>query len=423
MSTISKKIFVGAILAISAVIGFQQTILTHETSAAGTTPKAGITFNDPYGSASKRNAILDKVYGAIDATKKNHVIRVTTYSIRDPKAAEKLIKAHKRGVIVQIVIHDQLLRNADEKDKDDPAKPLLDLINALGTKVVYDSSKSFVKVCKNSCASTHPDSSVHSKVYLFSTAGSAKRVTMVASSNLSVGHSYAWNNLYTTVGNTTLYNNLLDDFYKIAKEPNGANLYRNVAIDKNIRLYTFPRETANGLKDDVHYTMLEKVRCTGASKGYGIDGKTALDFAMFKWTTNRSAVAEKLRSLADSGCRVRVITDKANMDSDILKILTAKKNGKNSPIVVKDGYQKSGGVERYMHHKYITINGYYVDANLTDAENRKSKIVFTGSPNLSSTGIRRNNEVMLRLRYDSAHKSYTSNFEKIYKSYSKQITY
>lgn len=410
--------FVAGVLFFASV---QQTILT-ATADAAYKVTSGVTFNNPYGTKSQRMAILNKVYGAIDATKKGHVVRIVTYSIRDAQATKKLIAAHKRGVIVQVIVSDQLLKKADEKDDNDPAKPLVDLIKALGTKTVTNNSRSFVKVCKNSCASQYSESSVHSKIYMFSTAGSSKRVVMSASSNLSAGHTYAWNNMYTAVGNEILYDELVENFYEMVREPKDADLYRNIAVSKTMRLYTFPRNT-DGLDDDMNYTMLEKVRCTGAASGYGVKGKTALDFAMFKWTSNRSAVAEKLRSLADSGCRVRVVTDKANFDTAILRILTAPKNGKASTITVKDGYKKQGKIERYVHHKYITINGYYVDPDYSDADNRRSKIVFTGSPNLSSTGLRHNNEVLLRLRSASVHKSFTSNFETIYNKHSKTFKY
>ncbi len=415
-----QRLILGLMVFVIAFASLQQINFTDDALAA--TPKAGATFNNPYGSKSQRMAILNKVYGAIDSTKKGNVIRIVTYSIRDPQAAKKLIAAHKRKVIVQIIVSDQLLKKADERDDKDPAKPLIDLQKALGSKAVSDNSRSFVKVCKNSCASQYSESSVHSKIYMFSTAGSAKRVSMVSSSNLSIGHAYAWNNLYTVVGNKKLYDELVDNFYQMVREPKSANLYRNMAVSSSIRLYTFPRKT-DGLDDDMNYTMLQKVRCTGAASGYGIKGKTALDFAMFKWTSSRTAVAEKLRSLADNGCRVRVVTDKANMDKDILRILTAPKKGKASTITVKDGYKKSGKTERYMHHKYITINGYYDDPDYKDADNRRSKIVFTGSPNLTSSGLRHNNEVLLRLRSASVHKSFTKNFETIYNKYSKAFKY
>lgn len=420
MKVVWRRVAISAVAMVLAVASVP--LVPSDSAYAASKVASGVTFNNPYGSKSQRMAILNKVYSAIDAAKKGNVIRIVTYSIRDSSAVKKLIAAHKRKAIVQVIVSDQLLKKADEKDDNDPAKPLLDLIDALKTNVVYDNSKSFVKVCKNSCASEYSESSVHSKIYMFSTAGSAKWVSMISSSNLSIGHAYAWNNLYTAVGNKTLYDNLLDNFYKMAKEPKDADLYRNVAVSSSIRLYTFPRNT-DGLDDDMNYTMLEKVRCTGAASGYGVKGKTALDFAMFKWTSNRSAVAEKLRSLADSGCRVRVITDKANMDTQILRILTDKKNGKNSTITVKDGYKKSGKTEYYIHHKYITINGYYVDPDFKDSDNRKSKIVFTGSPNLTSTGLRHNNEALLRLRSSSVHKSFTANFETIYNKYSKTLKY
>jgi phosphatidylserine/phosphatidylglycerophosphate/cardiolipin synthase-like enzyme len=105
------------------------------------------------------------------------------------------------------------------------------------------------------------------------------------------------------------------------------------------------------------------------------------------------------------------------------KILTGAKKGKASPIVVKDANTVIKGQERNLHHKFITINGYYVDPAYKDSDNRRSKIVFTGSPNLTSTGLRHNNEILLRLRSTTDHTAYTKNFTTIWDKYSKAFRY
>ena len=422
MQNYIKRLLIGFTALLVAGGSLSLGIFTDEAQAATYKVSNGPLFNDPYGSKSNRMTILNQINSAIDKAPKGAVIRIATFSIKDKSSADKLIAAHNRGVKVQIITSDHMFNQEDEKKEAQDTQQLRRLIKALGTAVTTDNSQSFVKICRRGCSSEHEYSTVHSKLYMFSTTGASKRVVMVGSANLSLGHAYAWNNLYRTVGNETYYNLLVDHFYKMAKEPKNADLYQNVAVSSTMRLYTFPRN-AEDIDEDINYTMLEKVRCTGAASGYGVKGKTALDFAMFKWTDTRSQVAEKLRALADSGCRVRVITDKANMSKGILKILTEAKKGTASPIVVKDANTVIKGQERYLHHKFITINGYYVDPVYKDSDNRRSKIVFTGSPNLTSTGLRHNNEILLRLRSTTDHTAYTKNFTTIWDKYSKAFRY
>ena len=411
-----KRSFLGIISLVLAFASVQQLAFTNDAQAAYQVT-AGSTFNNPYGTSAQRLSIINKINQAIDNTPKGSVIRIVTYSLKYDVSVTKLIAAHKRGAIVQVITSDHLFNQDDEVKEAADTAQLRRLIGVIKNEVEYDNSKSFVKVCSKGCTSSNAASSVHTKAYMFSKSGSSKLVTMISSSNLSEGHAFAWNNMYTSVNNKTLYDSLLTTFYKMARDKN-ANMYQNIAVSDSMRLYTFPRKSS-ALDDDVHYTMLEKIRCTGAASGYGVGGKTAIDFAMFKWTDSRSEVAEKLRALANSGCRVRVITDKLNMSTGILRTLTEPKSGKASTVIVKDADTTINKQFRYMHHKYITINGYYVDPAYSDEGNRKSKIVFTGSPNLTYTGLQENDEVMLRLRNASEHTLFTKNFELIWSKYSK----
>ena len=135
---------------------------------------------------------------------------------------------------------------------------------------------------------------MHAKIYMFSTTGTSTLISMISSSNLSLGHTYSWNNMYKMVGNSAVYDNLKSYYYQMARKFNNTDQYSNIAVSSSLRYYTFPR-IVESLSDDVHYTMLEKVRCTGAASGYGSHGKTTLYYGMFKWTDARADVARKLR--------------------------------------------------------------------------------------------------------------------------------
>ncbi len=426
----SKKLCAWAIAIVLATTGVQQLLLAQSAEAASYSVTSGPLFNDPYGSTAAQRKILDQVKNAILNTPKNSVIRIATYSLRDQKVYDAIVTAKKKGAIIQIVMDDHPYHqdNDDDtlskKEKED-TKTIEALKKLLGTST-SDITKSFIKVCSNSCMSNSSYSTQHAKFYMFSTTGKSKLVSLVSSSNMSTGHTHAWNDMYRVVGNEPLYDKLKDYFYEMVKEDDKKvnYYYQNVKISDSMRLYTFPRKVDDN-SDDVHYTMLSKIRCTGLASGYGYKGKTVINIAMFKWLDSRDDVAKKLRQLADDGCIVKLLTSQDNIDSNVKKILLASKGGKASTIQVKGAdYKKDKDHDYYMHSKFIAINGYYDDPDLTLAQRKSSKIVFMGSPNLTSTGIQSNSEVMLRLRSASVQQSYNSHFSAMWnEKHSKTITY
>lgn len=391
---------------------------------------SGAMFNNPYGTTAQKRIILDQVKNAIRNTPKNSVVRIATYSIRDQGIYDAIVYAKNKGAIIQIVIDDHSYYQDDDDDvlsnKEREDSKMLDSLKSLLKTNTSDLTKSFIKICSRGCMSNSAYASQHAKFYMFSTTGSSKLVSMVSSSNLSPGHTRAWNDMYKKVGDEKLYNELKDYFYVMVKEDDDkVNYhYQNIAISSTLRLYTFPRNVDDN-NDDVHYTMLEKIRCTGMASGYGYNGKTVIHFAMFKWLNSRDDVAKKLRSLADSGCNVKVLTSQKNLEAGILKELTEPRNGKASTIQVKGAdYRKSADEEYYMHSKFIDINGYYNDPELTSAQRARAKIVFAGSPNLTTTGISSNSEVMLRIRSDSQQAAYAKQFSVMWNnSHSKTMKY
>lgn len=425
-----KKIFLWSLITLIATSGLQQLSFTKPADAASYSVSSGPLFNNPYGSTSEQRKLLDQVKNAILNTPKNSVIRIATYSLRDVKVYDAVKTAKKNGAIIQVVMDDHPYHQDDDddtlsaKEKED-TKTIEGLKKLLGTST-QDLTKSFIKVCSNSCMSNSPYSTQHAKFYMFSTTGKSKLVSLVSSSNMSAGHARAWNDMYRAVGNETLYNNLKAYFYEMVKEDDKKvnYYYQNIKISDSMRLYTFPRDV-NDNSDDVHYTMLSKIKCTGMASGYGYNGKTVINIAMFKWLDSRDDVAKKLRELADSGCIVKLLTSQKNISDGIKKILLAPKGSKASTIQVKGAdYTKDKDHDYYMHSKFIAINGYYDDPDLTLTQRKSAKIVFMGSPNLTSTGIQSNSEVMLRLRSATVQAAYNKQFSTMWNnSHSKTIKY
>jgi phosphatidylserine/phosphatidylglycerophosphate/cardiolipin synthase-like enzyme len=408
---------VGTAVFTLALFGILFAPFTPIADAAGYKVSSGATFNDPFGSTSAKWRIINKIAGAIDHAPKGSTIRIAVYSITIDKIADKLIAAHKRGVNVRIVTDDHLYDTENDAKRDALTEQIERLKKELGTKT---SESSFVKICDHGCMSDNEYASMHAKLYMFSTSGTSKNVAMLSSSNPSTTHTNAWNNLYTFTGNAEMYNSLKDYFEAMAKEPDKTkDWYSNVQIG-SYRLYTFPRKTANTLDEDVQYTMLQNIACTGLAKGYGTKpddpkaSRTIVDVAMFKITSARLEVAQQIDRLARQGCLVRVALSRESTPDDVIAALlkSGKVQVRDMDVWKKVKDPVTGKTERvvynYTHDKYWAINGKY------DGDS-SSYIVFTGSPNITSAGLRYNNEIMVRLYSKKDYSAYHSNFGAMWK--------
>lgn len=414
---LSTAIFRFAAVSI-ALVGLLITPNVPVVSAASYKVGAGPTFNNPFGTTAAKWRIVNKIGAAIDHAPKNSTIRIAVYSITIDKIADKLIAAHKRGVNVRVVTDDHLYDYENDARREAMTTQIERLKKALGTDIKSDS---FIKICDHSCMSDNEYASMHAKLYMFSTSGASKNVAMLSSSNPSGTHTNAWNNLYTFVGNADMYNSLKDYFEAMAKEPDKTkDWYSNTEIG-SYRLYTFPRKTANTPGEDVHYTMLQNIKCTGVAKGYGTkpddpkNSRTIVDVAMFKFSGNRMDVINQLHELGAQGCLVRIALSRESTPDDVIKALL--KDGKvqvRDMDVWKNVKDSLTGktkrlVYNYTHDKYWAINGSY------DGDSSAS-IVFTGSPNITSAGLRYNNELMVRLSSKSDFKAYHANFTTMWKT-------
>ena len=80
------------------------------TSPGTATPvlavQSGATFNDPTGSESKQFAIINRLIDLINGTRRGAVIRMAMFSFTMPEFADALVRAHKRGVSIQLINDD-----------------------------------------------------------------------------------------------------------------------------------------------------------------------------------------------------------------------------------------------------------------------------------------------------------------------------
>ncbi|MEV5318232.1 phospholipase D-like domain-containing protein [Streptomyces sp. NPDC052687] len=332
----------------------------------------GAVFNNPRGTTAQKNAVKNHIITAINNTQSGRMIRSALYALKDQDYTDALIAADRRGVAVRVVL--------DAKFKSSAATQ--NLISALGA----DKSKdSWVHVCTSgaACIATGRSSMInHNKFFTFSRigdAGEAEDVVIQTSANqTSLNTEKYWNNAYTVVGNTALYTAYRDYFNDLAAMNKNANYFTSGKVGKE-KYYFFPQKSG-----DIVVSVLNNLSCGG-----GATVRVAA-FAL-----HRDAVAQKLRSLADQGCSVRIVFNDSN---DVSK-LSGHRNIALRQLSTDDGY--------LVHSKYVLIEGDY-------AGHANTKWTFTGSHNLDESSLRDNDEAMLRLEGAGPHDAFRQNFESMF---------
>ena len=158
-------------------------------------PGTATTFNYPFATAAKRNAIRHRVLKAVKYTPRGARIRLATFSYHDAKMTRALIRAHKRGVSVQLLVNRDGERLGRSYDK---------LQRALGDRRkprhgMSPAEVSFARSCLRSCRGRRGN--LHSKIFLFSQVGHTRWVSMVGSANLTRKAAIGqWNHMDTLVG-------------------------------------------------------------------------------------------------------------------------------------------------------------------------------------------------------------------------------
>ncbi|ELS53176.1 hypothetical protein STVIR_5854 [Streptomyces viridochromogenes Tue57] len=332
----------------------------------------GAVFNNPKGSAAQQNAVKDHIITTINNTQSGRMIRSALYALKDQDYTDALVSAHRRGVTVRVVL--------DAKFKSDAATR--NLISALGTD---KSEGSWVHVCTTgaACIATGRSGMInHNKFFTFSRvgdAGEAEDVVIQTSANqTSLNTTKYWNNAYTVVGNTALYTAYRDYFNDLAAMTKNENYFTSGKVGTE-KYYFFPQKTG-----DIVVSILDNLSCARSA---------TVRVAAF--ALHRDAVAQKLRTLADQGCSVRIVYNDSN---DVSK-LSGHRNIALRRLSTADGY--------LVHSKYFLIEGDY-------AGHAGTKWTFTGSHNLDQSSLRDNDEAMLRIEGAGPHDAYRKNFDSMF---------
>ncbi|MGL5808735.1 MAG: phospholipase D-like domain-containing protein [Nocardioides sp.] len=332
------------------------------------TPGTGARFNNPYGTLKKERAIVRHINRSIDSTPKKSRIRIASWNVRSPNITAALIRAHRRGVSVQVLMD---VTNADDVT---PNRDVYRLKRAFrGDEKRPVKMRSWLRKCRSSCRGVR--GIPHSKFYLFSRAGDAKYVAMYGSANATeLSATIQWNDLYTLANAPNSYQEFLRIFRQMkADRPvrQGYVRYRHGGFTK-----TFYPYTGAGASGDPVRKILDKVKCKGATGSTGVRGRTQIRIAQTAMYGPRGvALAKEIAGLQSRGCNIRIVY--AMFGTDALGIM--RRAGVPLTHLAYDA-DDDGIYDRYIHMKSMTISGNY-------GGDTSTTITWNGSANWSTVAL------------------------------------
>lgn len=368
--------------------------------ASAWSPGSGVTFSNPFARPAVKYSIQRRVNRMIDNTPRRGVIRIATWAIDMQSTTDKLVRAHRRGAFVRVIVQRDRSRTRQFRR----------LQRVLGHRI---RNHSFAITCGGGCRATR-GGSMHSKLYMFSRVGHSRRVVMLSSTNLTHGGARrGWNDAYTVRGNRKLYRAHRTLFMQMAKDDPVRHPYRVTTI-RGHRTFFFPRPGDGTRETDTIYEALNRVHCRGARGGAGRNGRTVIRVAMFHWAGWRGIVlARKLRELDARGCIVQAIYGAPSQD--VAREL--RKTGRRGGVTVWDSrydLNGDGSPDRYVHHKFMAISGSF-------AGDRSAWHVWAGSHNWTSSALRRNDEIMIKISRRGVHDRYRGHFNAIRRTHARLV--
>lgn len=367
--------------------GTKDTLRTGKNRKPGSPPRhyrppTGVRFNNPYAPRSEQFRISDHILRTIDSVARGEKIRIATWNLRSSGVADALIRAHRRGVSVRIVM-DQLNANAANPNPD--VARVRSNFRGFGNKKRKADMRSFLRLCVSSCRGN--TGIAHSKYYLFSRVGKARGVVIYGSHNLTeLAATIQWNDVFTVKNRPEVYNSFLRIFNESTRDKRANPPFRRFIYGKQFGVEFYPN-AGRKVGGDPAMRWLKAVRCTGATGGTGNNGRTIVRVGQTAMHGARgTALAKQLAAMKRAGCDIRVVY--AMFANDVVRIL----HDAGIPLVhLAQDFDRDGSYDRYIHMKVLAISGVY--AGQTNA-----KIVFNGASNWSPFALDSDEEVGI-LRY------------------------
>ncbi len=323
-----------------------------QASAAKSAPdptyvvQPGITFNHPFRSTKKKTKIQRQIVKTVKNVPAGESIRVMTWNFDSPRLTKVFVKAHQRGVSVQIIMARGLARTQG------PGRSYPTLRKALkkGSADRPKELRSWIRTCVSTCRGK--GGAMHSKLMLVSRSGTTNWIAMQGSGNFTGAAAVQQFNDWTTITeNQPLYDGWMTMWNQAKKDKNTKPLRFTVPST------TTPGATITSIfaphkkKIDPALKVLNDVTCSGATNVAG--GRTKVRIANAVWGDERGVkVARKVRALANAGCDVRIVFMMMPMKiRNILRGLPAKQ------MVYITGATANKFKDRYVHLKGLSVQG------------------------------------------------------------------
>lgn len=332
------------------------------------TPKTGVLTNDPR-SADKRR-ILERILRSISFTRRKQTIRIISWNVASTGFVDKLIRAHRRGVSVRLLMSSA--KAAEQPSDGDFWRLRRALRKPRPDITLAKKYRSWARGCERSCRGRR--GIAHSKLFIFSKVGNASRVVMSTSANATeVSVDSQWNDIYTQVGNRTIYRGFKTIFQESARDKPVKRGYREFK-GRDVIGYAYPWTGGNARGDRV-INELKRITCAGARNGTGVNGRTRIRIAQDAILDQRGIdIAKILRHKWQSGCDIKIVY--ALMGRQVLSVLRHTSRGPVPIRQIVQDFDNDGVYDRYLHSKVMAVSGHY-------RQDRSARVAWQGSENWS----------------------------------------
>lgn len=361
-------------LCLALVLPFFALALVAGTGTAQATPShynpsRGVTFNNPYGGNAAKYRINTQLINTIDSVRQHHKIRIASWNFRSVGIANALIRAHRRGVSVRVLM-DYGNWNPDIPNS---IARRTQIALAQGDKHRKHDMTSWLRRCRGSCRGNH--GIAHTKFYTFDKVGKKKYVEMYGSANATLlAATIQWNDLFTLTKSKMRYREFIKVFNQMKRDHAVKQGYRDYPKGK-LDLGFYPYR-GDGTKQDPVLKVLNNIRCTGATGGTGVAGHTKIRVAQTATYGARGlAISHRLAAMHHRGCNIRIVY--AMFGRQALQVLRAA----HIPLTHLAYDADCNGIyDKYVHMKSMTVSGVY-------GKNTHARITWNGSANWTPVSL------------------------------------
>jgi hypothetical protein len=355
------------------------------------TPPAGVRFNDPLGDKAARRQIIGHLLRTIDSVPRGAQIRIASWNIRSGELASALVRAHRRGVSVRVVMD---RGNANETNPN-PSYTQMATAFRKGQATRKPAMKSWARRCISSCRAAH--GIAHTKFFLFSKAGNAHDVVMYGSANATDLSAYAqWNDLYTIPNSRPMYDDFLGVFDQMALDRTARQPYLTYAHGRYTS-YFYPYKGAGTTHDPI-LRELNRIQCAGATGGTGTNGFTKVRIAQTSMHGERGkAIAGRLVQMQNRGCDIKIVY--AVFGNEVMDVLRHAGRRPVPFVQIAQDPNADGVYDRYLHMKSMAVSGNY--AGVTNAN-----VTWNGSANWTAVSLA-SDEIVMKVVDPVVRKQYS----------------